>query len=176
MRTTNRILSALLGLVLLVVGLAVAIETALIAWGGRPAVVPVDRWYESLRQLRFADGPFLATAAITALVGLGLAILQLRPWPPERVQTSTEAGPALSIARRSVERRVESAASRAGVEHPASTVRGRPGRWRLRLRGVAWPEQRDAVMTAVRAELDRLHAPPDTPVTITLRRPARRVA
>jgi hypothetical protein len=176
MRTTNRILSALLGLVLLAVGLAVAIETALIAWGGRPAVVPVDRWYASLRGLRFADGPFLVTAAITALVGLLLVILQLRPWPPERVQTSAGESPPLSIARRSVEHRVELAAARAGVEHPASAVRGRPGRWRVRLRGVAWPDQRDAVMAAVRAELDRLYAPPDTPVSVTLRRPARRVA
>lgn len=176
MRTTNRILSTLLGLVLLVVGLAVAIETALIAWGGRPAVVPTDRWYASLRELSFADGPFLATAAITALVGLGILILQLRPWPPERVHTSAGDGPPLSIARRSVEQRVESAASRAGVEHAESAVRGRPGRWRVRLRGVAWPEQRDAVMAAVRVELERLYAPPDTPVTITLRQPARRVA
>jgi hypothetical protein len=176
MRTTNRILSALLGLVLLVTGLAVAIETALIAWGGRPAVVPTDRWYASLRELRFADGPFLVTAAIAAVVGLGLVLLQLRPWPPERVQTSTGDGPPLSIARRSVERRVESAAARAGVEHPASAVRGRPGRWRVRLRGAAWPEQREAVLAAVQVELERLYAPPDTPVSIALRRPARRVA
>ncbi|MBX6748528.1 MAG: hypothetical protein IRY85_02465 [Micromonosporaceae bacterium] len=176
MRTTNRILSILLGLVLLVVGLAVAIETALIAWGGRPAVAPTDRWYASLRELRFADAPFLTTAAITALVGLTLVILQLRPWPPERVQTSAGDGPPLSIARRSVEHRVEAAATQAGVEHPAAAVRGRPGRWRVRLRGAAWPDQRDAVMAAIRVELERLYAPPDTPVSITLRRPARRVA
>lgn len=176
MRTTNRILSALLGLVLLLAGLAVAIEAALVAWGGRPAVVPADRWYASLRELSFADRPFLVTAAITALVGLGLVILQLRPWPPERVQTSAGDNAPLSITRKSVEQRVELAAARAGVEHPASAVRGRPGRWRVRLRGLAWPEQRDAVMAAVRAELDRLYAPPDTPVTVTLRRPARRVA
>jgi hypothetical protein len=176
MRTTNRILSALLGLVLLVAGLAVAIETALIAWGGRPAVIPADRWYASLRELRFADRPFLVTSAVVALVGLVLLILQLRPWPPERVQTSAGDSPPLSITRRSVEHRVELAAARAGVEHPDSAVRGRPGRWRVRLRGVAWPEQRDAVLAAVQAELDRLYAPPGTPVTITLRRPARRVA
>jgi hypothetical protein len=36
MRTTNRILSSLLGLVLIVVGLAVAIEMALIAAGRNP--------------------------------------------------------------------------------------------------------------------------------------------
>ena len=71
MRTTNRILSALLGLVLLAVGLAVAIETALIAWGGRPAVVPVDRWYASLRGLRFADGPAQYGGTVTGTAGAG---------------------------------------------------------------------------------------------------------
>ena len=121
MRTTNRILSALLGLVLLVAGLAVAIETALIAWGGRPAVIPADRWYASLRELRFADRPFLVTSAVVALVGLVLLILQLRPWPPERVQTSAGDSPPLSITRRSVEHRVELAAARAGV--PFAEVR-----------------------------------------------------
>jgi hypothetical protein len=176
MRTTNRILSTLLGLVLLLAGLAVAIEAGLIAWGGRPAVVPADRWYAALRELRLADVRFLGTAAVVALVGLVLVLLQLRPWPPELVQTSAGDHPPLAIARRSVEQRVALAAARAGVEHPASAVRGRPGRWRVRLRGVAWPDRQDAVMAAVRAELDRLYAPPDTPVTITLRRPARRVA
>jgi hypothetical protein len=174
-RTTNRILSALLGLALLVVGLAVVIEMVLIALGREPIVVPLDRWYESLRTVRLADRGFLAAAAVAALIGLVLVILELRPWAPQRVRTDVSLGTPLWINRRSVERRVDSASATAGVEHPHSRVRGKPGRWRLRLYGAAWPDQLDSVATAVRAELDRLHAPPDIAVSLALRRPSRRV-
>jgi hypothetical protein len=171
MRTTNRILSTLLGLLLVIVGLAVVIEMAVIALGWQQA--PLAGWYAWLREVRFADSRFLTAALVAALIGLLLLLLELRPRAPHRVQTNAAAGPPLSIPRRSVEHRVDSAAAEAGVARARSIVRGRPDRWRLRLSGVAEPDQRDAVMTAVQAELQRLDAPPEVAVSLALRRPTR---
>lgn len=168
MRTANRILSALLGLLLVIVGLAIVIEMAVIALGWEP--LGVGGWYDSLRGVTFADSRFLTTAVVAALIGLVLVILELRPRPPRQVTTNAAAGTPLSIPRRSVERRVDLAAARAGVEHARSAVLGSPARWRVRVRGVARPDQRDAVVAAVRAELERLDAPPDVPVGVAFRR------
>jgi hypothetical protein len=52
-------------------------------------------------------------------------------------------------------------------------VRGNERSWRLRLRAVANPEQRDEVVSAVRRELDRLAAPADLPINLALHRPRR---
>jgi hypothetical protein len=175
MRTTNRIFSALLGLILIVVGLAVAIEMALIAAGRAPVVLPLDRWYRSLRSVSLDDSRFLAVAVAVGLIGLVLLVAELRPWPPSRVLTNAAAGAPLSIARRSVQRRVEAAAASAGVGRAKSEVRGKPSHWRLKLQAVGWPERRDAVTEAVRAELDRLYAPSDVPLNVSLRRPQGRV-
>ena len=171
MRATNRILSTLLGLLLVIVGIAVVIEMAVIALGWQQA--PLASWYDWLRRVHFADSSFLTIAAIVAAVGLALLILELRPQAPHRVQTNAAAGPPLSIPRRSVEHRIDSAAAAAGVERAHSSVSGSSGRWRLRVKGVAEPDQHDSVMTAVQAELERLDAPPDVPVSLALRRPAR---
>lgn len=171
MRATNRILSTLLGLVLLIVGIAVVIEMAVIALGWQQA--PLTGWYDWLRRTHFADSSFLTIAAIAALIGLVLVVLELRPQAPHRVQTNAAAGPPLSLPRRSVEHRIDAAAAAAGVERAHSSVRGSSGRWRLRLQGIAEPDQRDSVMTAVQAELERLDAPPDVAVSLALRRPAR---
>lgn len=175
MHATNRILSALLGLALLLGGLLVVLEMGLIASGREPLWLPLDRWYESLRSARLDGGAFVAAAAIAAIVGVLLLIVELRPWAPQQVRTDAHAGAPLWISRKSVERRVSAAAATAGVSGARSAVRGKPGRWNLRLRGVSWPERRDTVAAAVRTELDRLYAPPDIPVSLALRRPPGRV-
>ena len=175
MRTTNRILSAVLGLVLIAVGLAVAIEMALIAAGRNPVVLPLDRWYRSLRSVSLDDGRFLAVCVGLGLFGLVILVAELRPWPPSQVQANTAAGAPMSISRRSVQRRVETAAATAGVSRARSEVRGKPNHWRLKLRAVGWPDRRDAVTEAVRAELDRLYAPSHVPIDVSLRRPQGRV-
>jgi hypothetical protein len=172
MRTTNRILSIVLALVLLVGGLVLAIEAGT-AVNQAPGLVPRDRWYAWARDLRLDSTQFLTISAVVAAVGLILLVLQLHRWPPDRVQTDNDAGTPIWISRASVERRVDAAAERVGVRHARCTVRGRPARWRLRLRGVAGSGQSDAVLQAVRAELSRLCAPPDTDVRLALRMPSR---
>jgi hypothetical protein len=172
MRTTNRVLSALLGLALVVAGLTIAIEMAVVAAGEPPALVPRDRWYDWLRTLRLENAQFLAISAIMALLGLVLLVLEVRPRRPDRVQMSASAGRQLWISRKSVERRVNAAAGAAGLHRAHATVRGRPAHWRLQVRGLARVDRRDAVLATVQTELDRLGAPPDVPVTLALRRPS----
>jgi hypothetical protein len=174
MGTINRIMSAALGLLLLMAGAAVAITMVVIATGRQPTFLALNRWYDWLRGTRLEDGRFLTIAAISALIGLVLTVLELRPWPPDRVLTGAATGTPVWISRRSLERRLDASAARAGVERAHSRVHGRPGRWRLRLRGVARPECHGMVGDSIRTELDRLYAPPDTPIRLALRRPPRR--
>lgn len=177
MRTANRLASALLGLVLILVGLLVVVEMARVALGRSALLLPLDEWYRSLTTIRFDDGRFLATAIVVGLVGLALLVLELRPWAPDRLHTGAAPDAPWWVARRSVERRTAAAVTEiTGVSHARSHVRGDAGRWRLRLRAEGWPDQHEAVMGAVRSELGRLNAPPETTVKVSLRRPRRRVA
>jgi hypothetical protein len=175
MRTTNRILSIVLAAALIAGGLVLAIEAAVVVAGEPPALVPRDRWYAWARGLRLDSSQFLTIAGLVAVAGLILLAAQLRPRRPDEVQTDISTGTPIWISRASVERRVDSAAARVGVDHARSTVQGKPAHWRLRLRGVAGPNRGEMVMRAVRAELDRLYAPADTQVSLVLRRPSGRV-
>jgi hypothetical protein len=176
-RTANRIASGVLGLVLIALGILVVIEMARVALDRSPLVLPLDRWYRSLTSNRIDDGAFLAVAILVGLVGLTLLVLELRPWAPDRVRTGSSPDAPWWVSRRSVERRTATAADEVGgVSHARSAVRGATDRWRLRLRAEGWPDQHGAVMEAVRSELARLNAPPDTTVNVSLRAPRRRVA
>jgi len=174
MRTTNRILSVVLALLLIVGGLVLAIEAAVVVAGEPPALVPRDRWYAWARGLRLDSSQFLSITGLLAAAGLVLLVVQFRPRRPAQVQTDAPNGTPIWIARTSIERRIDAAAARVGVDHARCTVQGSPARWRLRLRGVAGPNRGDMAMRAVRAELDRLYAPADTQVSLALRLPPRR--
>ena len=126
MRTTNRILSAVLGLVLIVVGLTVAIEMALIAAGRNPVVLPLDRWYAWMTTTTLDDSRVLATAIVVGLIGVVLLILGFRPWPPDRLLAGEPQDKTWWVSRRSVERRTATAAATAaGVHQAHADVRGR---------------------------------------------------
>jgi hypothetical protein len=174
MRTTNRILSIVLALVLIVGGLVLAVEAAVVVAHEPPVLVPRDRWHAWGRGLRLDSSQFLIIAGLVAVLGLVLLVLQLRRWRPDLVQTRVATGTPIWISRASIERRVDAAAERVGVNHARCTVQGKPAHWRVRLGGVAGSSQSDMVMRAVRAELDRLYAPRDTQVSLALRLPARR--
>jgi hypothetical protein len=177
MRVGNRVASGLLGLVLIAIGLTIAVDVWRVASGAAPLVLPLDEWYRSLTTTTLSDSTFVATAALVGLLGLVLLVLELRPWAPARVRAGAVPEAPWWVSRRSVERRTASAAGGVrGVERVHSEVRGPAERWRLTVRGVGLPERRDAVVQAVRAELDRLYAPGDLPVNVELRRPRGRVA
>ena len=177
MRVGNRIASALLGLALIAIGLVLTVDVWRIASDAAPLVLPLDEWYEFLTTTALSDSRFLVAAALVGLLGLALLILELRPWAPARVRAGAAPDAPWWVSRRSVERRTASAAGEIrGVERVHSQVRGPAKRWRVTVRGEGLPERRDSVAQAVRAELDRLYAPSDLPITVVLRRPRGRVA
>ena len=178
MRTANRILSALLGLGLIVLGISAVIDMAWIAINGRPVILPLDDVYRWLRTVPLRDGRFLTVAILAALAGLVLLVLELRPWRPDRVRVAGVGSPSpWWLSRRSVERRTAAAVQRSGgPAHVTSKVRGSANQWRLRVRAEGRPEQRPAVLDAVNTELDRLDAPTNVGVDVSLTKPRRRVA
>lgn len=175
MRIVNRFAAGLLGVVLFALGLLAIVEAALVAVGGRPWLVPLDRWHAPLASRTLADNRVLGVSIIVGVVGLAILISQLRPWPPRRLVTGDVEG-AWWVARRSLESRAAAAAGEVmGVHNVRARARGRERDWRLRLRAEARPEQSEEVADAVRRELDRMAVPADVPVKLALRRP-RRVA
>jgi hypothetical protein len=174
MRGINRAASALLGLLLVVVGLLVALEAAWIAAGRAPLWFALDRWYGSLTRTTLAATAFLVTSIVVGVVGLAILLLQLRPWRPDRlVAGGTQQW---WLRRRSVERRAATmAATVEGVGHPRARATGRPDRWHLILAADAWPDRQDAVNHAVRDELHRLDVNDRTDLQVVLHKPARRV-
>lgn len=152
MRVANRIATGLLGLALLIGGVLLVVETALAAAGRQPWLVPRDRWHAALSTTTFANPLVLVICILLALLGLSILVVELRPWPPQRVPVADS----WSLTRRSVENCVAAAVSALpGVERVRARVRGRRGR-RLRLRTHALPERREAIEQAALAELNAM--------------------
>jgi hypothetical protein len=180
MRRINRVASAVLGLVLIVVGLLIALETAWIAAGRAPLWFALDRWYANLTHRTLGSLAFLLTAIVVGVVGLIILALQLRSWKPDRVVTGPDDRARRDgrwwLHRRSIERRAATTASAVtGVNHARAKVLGRPQRWHLRLAAAGLSERRDAVNRAVREELQRLDVDDRTEVDVVLRKTGRRV-
>src|SRR5689334_19497230 len=85
MRGVNRVASGVLGLILIVVGLITAVAAVIIWAGRRPLVLPLDRWYSTLRNTLVSDRGVLITAVVIGLVGLLILLSQVLPWAPDRV-------------------------------------------------------------------------------------------
>jgi hypothetical protein len=90
-RTTNRIVSALLALALTVGGVVVAIEVVLAALDREPWLLPHDGWYRSMRETSWEDRS--ARLAFLALAAAGLALVLL--------EVARRRAPALPMAPRS---------------------------------------------------------------------------
>jgi hypothetical protein len=177
MRGLNRVASALLGLVLILVGLLIVLVMALVAAGRSPRWLPLDHTYATLMRTTVADHAVLITSIVAGAVGLLLLLLELRPWKPDRLLAGRADTIPWWLSRRSVERRTETmAASVPGVSKARAKARGRPKRWHLRVRAEGFSDKREEVDRAVREELARLDVDERTPVEIVLRQPARRVA
>jgi hypothetical protein len=169
MRRVNRIATALVGLLLVGLGLLVALEVALIAAGRRPWPVPVDQWYASLRSTTLANRLVLVVAIAVAALGLIVLIAQLWPRRPDRLLTGDPDGVRWWVSRRSVERRTAAAAqSLVGVSRVRAAVRGREKQWRLNVFANAKDDERPAIEAAVRHELSRLAVADGVAVTVGL--------
>lgn len=127
--TVNRLLSALLALVLILGGLLVATEIVLAQSGRRPWVIPHPTWAGWLRERTWDSDVIRLGLAGLALVGLLLLVLAVRRGRPRAVVlTSRAGGPAgvrTTASRRGLDRTLTAAARRVdGV----SGARARVGR------------------------------------------------
>lgn len=111
MRVANRVLAAVLGLVLLAGGLLVAVEIVVAGFDRRPWVLPHDRWYTSARMRSWESAP--PRWILIALVAAGLALLvsQLARRRPSSLALTPGGVPA-DVGRRSLERALVREASR----------------------------------------------------------------
>lgn len=167
MPAVNRVLSLLLGLVLLGGGLLTAVEATGVALDRSPWIVPGDDWYASLTSTRLGDRSVLITAVVIGSVGLALLVAQLRPRRAGRLPIEVS-WPGGSLERRSAQRRLSEAANAVrGAGAARTRVRMRRGQWRVEAAVRAPGEARDTVETGLREELARLRAP--TPVDLRLR-------
>ncbi|GAA2530003.1 hypothetical protein [Pilimelia columellifera] len=173
MRVTNRLAAMVLGLALAVAGLVAAVEALLVASGGPTLLVPRDDWHAALTSTRIGDGIVLGVAVTVGLAGLLILVAQVRPWPPENVDTAMADW---RLRRSGVQRRVAAAVDRVpGVSQCRVRVRGPERRSRLKVRASGDRASRPAVLAATRAELGRLAVTmPDERVAVRLNR-ARRV-
>ena len=73
-RVINRLLSALVGLVLLIVALVAAVEIMVALFGGNHFLVPTDRWSSSLRHTPWQTDTVRLVATGAVVIGLVLVI------------------------------------------------------------------------------------------------------
>lgn len=175
MRVANRLLSLLLGIVLLAGGLLIALEAVLAAAGQSTWLVPADQWYEFLTETLLGDTVVLVTALAVGVVGLVVLVVELRRWRPVRLPVHLEAADGdWWVARRSAERRLEGAAGKvSGVAGARAKLAARGGPWRGSVRAEAREDSQQAVEQAVQDMLGRLGAPPESSVQVRLGKPRR---
>lgn len=175
MRAVNRVLSLLLGLVLLAGGLLVVVEAVLAAADQSSWLIPADSWYQFLTENTLGDTVVLIAALAVGLLGLILLVAELRPWPPARLPLHLEtADGRWWVTRRAAERRLAAAAENvSGVGGARARLRTRRGRWRVGVRAQAREDSQQEVERAVEEILERLGSPPDSSVQVRLVRPRR---
>lgn len=171
MRTLNRLVAALLGLLLLVGGLALALEIALTSAFGKRQLVPYDSWTRSARMHAWNDPVTIWIGLGALLVGLLLLLLTVRRRAPLAVPGAARHGLTVTFARRPLEQAVGRLAERsAGVEG----VRVRMRKRKAEISGASLATDLQAtdevLRTRVSAGLDRLPLESAPAVDVRLRK------
>jgi hypothetical protein len=176
MRAFNRLLSLLLGMLLVAVG-TLAIAELLAAVFGRPSLlIPATRWADVLRDQAVSDTVPLIVFGVVGAVALVLLVLEVRPWPKRRITWATDDHGAWWLRRRSVEDHIASgvvdATSATGAE---VILRAGRRRWSAEVLADAAPAARPAIQQRAEELLTRLAGERPVRVEVRLRR-ARRAA
>ena len=104
-RTTNRIVSALLAIALLVGGLVVAVEVVLAALDKGSWLLPHEDWARSARETVFTDRSARLLFLLLAAIGLALLLLELaRRRPPALPMAERDSAIDADLDRRGIER------------------------------------------------------------------------
>lgn len=123
---TNRVLSALLALLLVVGGLLVAVEIVLAQLGRQALLIPSSAWASWLGGQTWDTFTVRLVLAGLVVVGLLLLILALRPGKPRRLALpATGTNLHVSIARRALQQNLADTAARASGVASASAKAGR---------------------------------------------------
>lgn len=113
MTVVNRILAALLALVLLLGGLLAASEIVLAQLGRTPWLVPHPRWSAWLGQRTLTDGQTRAVMAALVVVGLLLMFAAVRRGKPHDLTLPSNVdGVRVTASRRGIERTLREAGGR----------------------------------------------------------------
>jgi glucose dehydrogenase len=123
---TNRVLCALLALLLLVGGLLIAVEIVLAQLGRPPLLIPWSAWASWLDGQTWDTLTVRLILAGLVVVGLVLLILALRPGKPRTLALpATGSNLRMSIARRALQQNLADTAARASGVAGASAKAGR---------------------------------------------------
>lgn len=114
MRALSRLFAAMIGLVLLVVGLSVALEVLLQYLAKRPVLFPVNRWLSYAREHDWSSGVVKATAGIILAVGILMLLVTLRRRKPTSVPGAQRRQLQVTFARRPLEAALGRLAERSG--------------------------------------------------------------
>lgn len=176
MRVANRIASALLGLALVALGLLAVVE-AVLAWAGRPPLLPLDDWYERLTSVTYAGVAVRLVSIGLIVFGVLILLAQLRRWRPTEVDLRSDGERGhWRMQRRSLENQVSGAVNTvAGVHQAHAGARGGEHRWKLRVRALANADETEQIRAAARRAMDVLAVPNEIPLIVDVRKP-RRVA
>ena len=110
MRFVNRLLAAVLGLLLLVGGVLVAVEILLAGLQQDPVLIPWAQWAESTRTTAWATPVVRTISLLVLLGGLLLLFAQLRRGRPRALPLHGNDELDAEVDRRSLERSLERAA------------------------------------------------------------------
>jgi len=106
MRPVNRVIAAVLALLLTVAGFVAAIEIVLAAAGRHHSlVVPWHGWYDDAIARQWNDGAVRVVGVALTVVGLALVLLQLIPHPPRQLRmNAAQTGLTAEVDRRNLQK------------------------------------------------------------------------
>lgn len=173
MRVVNRLLTLVVGLVLVVTGIVAAVEVVLAGVGDRFVLLPGQTWLHALNTTEWSALPVVVAFAVILVAGLVLLIAEVRRWPESTVGITAPDGSAWRVQRKSLEARIARVVT-AGVacrRVSAAMGHGRRG-WHLDVSAVSSVSGQvgDEVERVARQELSGLGGPDPDRVRVKVRR------
>lgn len=166
-RLVNRLLVFLIGVALAAGGALVIIEVIATGTGSGFVWVPGDQWLASVETTAWSATIVVAVSVAVAAVGLALLVFEARPHPKRTAPFPTDGTGDWFLLRRSTEAHLT---RRLAAEVPVAVkakLTPKRTRWALKVHAKGAASAREALQSAGRSELGRLHAPQRSKVKIT---------
>jgi hypothetical protein len=124
MRTANRILAAVVAILLLAGGILLAVEIVIGLAGGDSRVIPYDTWYREAREHGWSSTPVRWLLVGLGAVGAAILLMQLLPRRPSTLPVATDDDTEFVVTRPSLESSLAHAAERIdGIDRAKARVR-----------------------------------------------------